>query len=99
MIDGPRRPVAQRASGAPSGLEPFIRWALIWSADPDTRRLTRDPEGLVVLRFFDGGESCGFAHNSAAIFPPRPRLYAIHGRGSLKPARAQTGSTPTVTWG
>lgn len=57
MIDGPGPPATLRATGAPTGLDPFIRWARILSAD--AFGVVRETQRILLLRPGRGGERSG----------------------------------------
>ena len=70
MIDGPGPPITLRLTGAPRGLEPIIRCALICRSEPGTVD-SCDAQRILLLYFFDGGESSRLEPRPAAVPPSR----------------------------
>src|SRR5262245_51321934 len=97
MIDGPGPPGTSRPTGRPTTRAPRIRWALIRrSVIPVTG--ARGTQRILLLRVALGGEVSGSPKRMPAMRPPAATACGIRGRGELKPARSQAGSTPRWTW-
>src|SRR4051812_898659 len=96
MIEGPGLLSTTRRTGRPTAVLPRIRCALMRRSEPATDG-RRETQRILLLRSFSAGARSGSPKTSAAIRPDRPTTYGITGSLSLKPLRAQTGSTPTVT--
>jgi hypothetical protein len=96
MIDGPGPPITRRNAGAPTRWVPDIRCAVIRRSDTGVVGAC-ETQRILFLWSVGRGERSGSAQRIAAILAALPSRNGIRGFGSLKPPRAQTGSSLGAT--